>query len=294
MKKGFTLVELAMVLIVVGLLMGGAFQMMKVMQEKARATEAKQTLESTKNAIITFAINNNRLPTAGEFTGMNLIGAGNIPIYYDSDTALQTDLCGQTTTLLNTTDFNGVTTPNIGFVLAVAGENMQMQTARTGTNITFPQWNTMTAGFPYDDLHTQVTLGELQSAVECKPLSIINPMLPTGMVGLAYSINPIIVATGGTQPYTYQRSGALPAGITYNNNAFSGTPTASGSFPLTFTVTDSIGATATRQLVLVINADPNAGGTGNNGGGNGNNGNGGGNGNGNNGNGNGNGNGGGN
>ena len=78
MKKGFTLVELAMVLIVVGLLMGGAFQMMKVMGEKARSTEAKNTLDATKEAVIAFAINNNRLPTAAEFTGMNLVGAGNI------------------------------------------------------------------------------------------------------------------------------------------------------------------------------------------------------------------------
>lgn len=259
MKKGFTLVELAMVLIVVGLLMGGAFQMMKVMGEKARSTEAKQKLEATKEAIIGFAINNNRLPTAGEFTAMNLVGAGNIPIYYTSDTTLQSDICGSPTTLLNTTDINSVNTPNIGFVLAVAGENMQSQTVRVGNTVTFPQWNTMTAGLPYDDFHTQVTLGELQATVECKPLSIINPMLPTGMVGAPYSINPIIVATGGIQPYTYQRSGTLPAGITYNNNAFSGTPTQGGSFALTFTVTDNIGTTETKQLVMVINADPTSG-----------------------------------
>jgi prepilin-type N-terminal cleavage/methylation domain-containing protein len=277
MKKGFTLVELSIVLIIIGLLTGGAFQMLQVMNEKARATEAKENLESVKKAIITFAVNNSRLPTQAEFSAMNLTGAGNIALFYNSDTPLQTSLCSVQSTPLQTTNPNGVTTQNIGFVLAAAGENFNIQTGRIGDTVTFHPWNTpniddetavLDRPEPYDDFYLQVTLGELQATAECKPLSIITPMLPTGVVNTPYLVNPAITAIGGSPNYTYLRSGTLPTGIQYANNAFSGTPTQSGSFPLNFTVTDSAAQSVTQTLVLIINADPTAG-TGGSGGGSG-------------------------
>jgi len=255
MKKGFTLVELAMVLIVVGLLMGGAFQMMKVMAEKARSTEAKNTLEAAKEAVISFAINNNRLPTALEFTSMNLVGAGNIPIYYNSDAALQANLCGTTTALLNTTDSNGVNTPNIGFVLAVAGENMQIQTTRIGTTITFPQWNTITAGRPYDDFHIQATLGELQSTIGCQVPTLINPSLHLGTVGSPYTVT--FAGNGGNGTYTFTRTaGVFPTGAPAFSltpaGLLTGTPTIPGTSIFTIQITSG-GMSTTRQYALVVN-----------------------------------------
>jgi prepilin-type N-terminal cleavage/methylation domain-containing protein len=255
MKKGFTLVELAMVLIVVGLLMGGAFQMMKVMGEKARSTEAKNTLNAAKEAVIAFAINNNRLPTALEFTNMNLVGAGNIPIYYNSDAALQANVCGTTTTPLNTTDANGINTPNIGFVLAVAGENMLMQTSRVGTRITFPQWNTVTNGRPYDDFHTQATLGELQSTIGCQVPTLANPSLHLGTVGSPYTVT--FAGNGGNGTYTFTRtSGSFPAGAPAFSltpaGLLTGTPTTPGTSIFTIRITSG-GMSTTRQYALVVN-----------------------------------------
>jgi len=48
-------------------------------------------------------------------------------------------------------------------------------------------------------------------------------------------------ASGGTSPYTYTETGALPAGITWNaaTGTLSGTPTASGTFPISIKATDS-------------------------------------------------------
>ncbi len=265
MKKGFTLIELSIVLIIIGLLTGGAFQMLKVMQEKARATEAKQTLQSVKEAIIGFAINNNRLPTATEFTDMNLTGAGNIAIFYNSDTLLQNSLCSSSTTLLTTVDTNGVTTPNIGFVLAVAGENFNVQTGRIGNTVTFHQWNTpniddetaiLNRPEPYDDLHTEVTLGELQATIDCQnnQFKVITNALPSGKVGTYYSINPTVSVANGKSPYTYDLIGLLPANMSYNSvtNTLSGTPTQYGNFPLILTATDSTNAYASKEIVLFI------------------------------------------
>ncbi|MCX6060993.1 MAG: putative Ig domain-containing protein [Campylobacterales bacterium] len=241
MKKGFTLIELAMVLIVVGLMMGGAFQMMKTMQEKARSTEAKNTLNAAKEAVIAFAINHNRLPTAAvDFPNMNLVGAGNTPIYYNSDAALQANLCGTIATPLNTTDTNGVNTPNIAFVLAVNGENMQAQTTRIGTNITFPAWNALILGFPYDDFHTQVTLAELQSILQCTPFMIINTTLPNATETRGYNANiPTSYPAVGYTINFVAPTVALPTGINFNpaTGIFNGTPNVGTANVYTFNIT---------------------------------------------------------
>lgn len=258
MKKGFTLIELSIVLIVVGLLMGGAFQMMKVMGEKARATEAKNTLEATKEAVIAFAINNNRLPTAAEFAAMNFRASGNIPLYYNFDNALTLAAqgpCGITTTPLNTTDVNGVNTQNVAFVLAVAGENLLIQTTRVGNLITFPQWNTLVGGRGYDDFHIQVTLGELQSTIGCQPPRIINPSIYTGSVGTNYNVS--FAGEGGNGNYTFARTaGAFPPGAPAFNltaaGVLTGTPTTPGSSIFTLQITSN-GVSTTRQYVLVVN-----------------------------------------
>lgn len=256
MKKGFTLIELAIVLIIIGLLTGGSFQLLQVMEEKARDTQAKQTLEAAKEAVIAFAIQNNRLPNASEFTGLGLVGAGNTPIYYNSDAVLQANLCDRTTTVLNVTDPNGVNTPNIAFVLAVAGENMLGQTTRVGDNITFPQWNTVVGGRGYDDFHTHVSLNEIQSRVECQAPTIINPTLHNGTVGTPYTVQ--FVGNGGNGAYTFARTqGAFPPGAPAFNldgatGVLTGTPTAVGTSVFTIQITSGTISTA-RQFALVIN-----------------------------------------
>lgn len=57
--------------------------------------------------------------------------------------------------------------------------------------------------------------------------------------GVAYSQS--FTAVGGTGPYAYSLSGAVPAGVSFNSSTgtLSGTPVQTGSFPLTVTATDS-------------------------------------------------------
>ena len=79
---------------------------------------------------------------------------------------------------------------------------------------------------------------------------------PAGEVSIAYSDQ--LTATGGTGALTWSvSSGSLPAGLTLSSaGLLSGTPTASGSFPVTITVTDATGGTASRAATLVIAAVP--------------------------------------
>ncbi|MEA9561738.1 putative Ig domain-containing protein [Xanthomonas campestris pv. campestris] len=65
--------------------------------------------------------------------------------------------------------------------------------------------------------------------------------LPAGTAGQAYTAA-ISPATGGTAPYSYAlTAGALPSGVVLDaaTGALSGTPTVSGTFNFTLTVTDS-------------------------------------------------------
>lgn len=64
-------------------------------------------------------------------------------------------------------------------------------------------------------------------------------------------------ATGGTPNYSFVlSSGTLPGGLSFStsNNTISGTPNQAGTFPVTFTVTDSAGtpATATKSYSIVV------------------------------------------
>ena len=108
-----------------------------------------------------------------------------------------------------------------------------------------------------------VTLQDLGSAVTLnKSLSItINPVpaiittsLPAGILGTAY--NQTLLKAGGTLPFTWQLTGSLPPGLSFDTGTgvISGTPSASGSYPFSVIVTDSTGkAAASQSLTIVIN-----------------------------------------
>ncbi|WP_165929256.1 putative Ig domain-containing protein [Shimia isoporae] len=84
-------------------------------------------------------------------------------------------------------------------------------------------------------------------------LTLLPATLPEGAYGSAYTVT--ITINGGVGPYSGSLTGTLPAGITFNpaNGQFSGTPTETGTFPLTAEVTDAEGNTGSRDYSLVIN-----------------------------------------
>ena len=78
--------------------------------------------------------------------------------------------------------------------------------------------------------------------------------LRSGVVGAAYEDG--ISVTGGTAPYTQAvTAGAPPTGLGLGSNGLvSGTPTTVGTFTFTSTVTDAVGATASRNFSITIAA----------------------------------------
>jgi len=60
--KGFTLVEMAMVLMIVGLLLGGLVPTISAQMETQRNSETRRQLNEIKEALIGYAVINNHLP----------------------------------------------------------------------------------------------------------------------------------------------------------------------------------------------------------------------------------------
>ncbi|NYF90957.1 beta strand repeat-containing protein [Tunturibacter empetritectus] len=87
-------------------------------------------------------------------------------------------------------------------------------------------------------------------AVTPSPLTITIVSLPAAQTNSPYSAS--LQVHGGTAPYTWSTS-ALPAGLTLTNNGtISGTPTASGNFPITVTVTDAGSPTLTTKASFTL------------------------------------------
>ncbi len=76
------------------------------------------------------------------------------------------------------------------------------------------------------------------------PLTITTTSVAVGAVNLPYGFT--FSAKGGYPPYTWSETGALPPGLNLaTDGTLSGTPTATGSFPITVSVVDSHSQTAT-------------------------------------------------
>lgn len=66
-----------------------------------------------------------------------------------------------------------------------------------------------------------------------------------------------VTATGTPNP-TISESGTLPAGVTFDTTTgvLSGTPTQEGSYPITFSATNGVGAEAVQKFTLTVDAAP--------------------------------------
>jgi hypothetical protein len=69
-----------------------------------------------------------------------------------------------------------------------------------------------------------------------------------GAINLGGTISGTISVTGGAPPYTYAVIGSVPSGITVNGGTISGLATQTGTFCVSFRVTDSTDATATASV----------------------------------------------
>ena len=287
-RKAFTLVELAVVIMIVGLLVGGSFKVMKSMRERNKITEAKDSVKAAVDAVTGDAMEWDTLITVPNFNqdlspvkGKTISpGVLKMPLHYFPDnTLLVNPICSLNATNLNVID-NSVsparTIQNVAFVIAHESVNDNMQTALditvTPNTVTiygpaataddstvYPNINRPTD--EYDDIVNWMTLAELQRIVRCSddPLRIVNNSLPDTM-DTAPSYSATIVIDGNFSAPSSSCSINAPYAGDFQYNASIHTITnltssrSSGTAVVNCTVSAD-GRTVSKPFVITINAD---------------------------------------
>lgn len=94
---------------------------------------------------------------------------------------------------------------------------------------------------------TSITINTAQQG----SLQITTSGLPQGQQGQPYSA--AFSASGGTQPYSWNITGTLPSGVTFNPSGdFGGAPTSVGNSNFSTTVTDANGKTASAAFGITV------------------------------------------
>jgi prepilin-type N-terminal cleavage/methylation domain-containing protein len=261
MKKGFTLIELSIALVIVGLLIGGSIQATKAMRDRSKVIETQQQLEALKEAIYGFALNNNTLPATLanlNATALERDAWGNV-ILYRADLALRADPCSPTPS--NSTTSGDFIQGDIAFILVSRGKDYSIVQTPLGLDTPlFDQGDhdANPATPEYDDRFLSVTRAQLQSNINCQQneLQILNPRLPIATQGVSYAGT--IASSGGNGIYTYTYNGIAPAtinGITFTNNGnYNGIPTAATSSSINIVVNSGT-QNRTRPFVLTVDSN---------------------------------------
>ena len=224
-RKAFTLIELAIVLMVIGLLIGGSLNVMKSMRERNKITEAKEYVTVAKDSILGYAMEWVDLPTSTEFTN-NLSPSkgtdeGNIFYFSDPQLSNEVDICHFTSTNLDVTIFDSGaltrTIDNVAFVVAARSVNYNMQTAVTGSSpyvvriddpaakVDRNSSDFVRTSDAYDDVVKWVTLSELQHNARCSdtPLRIVNDSLPATVTDISIPYSATILIDGNFTAPTF-------------------------------------------------------------------------------------------
>lgn len=233
-KKGFTLIELAMVLIIIGLLAGLGITVLGILVKRAKINTTKEIINAAADSLISYSGSALRLPSNDiEFKSvvrnpMDTFGK-KIKYFVDQDLTSSSKLiCRKKNTNLtvricgDTACSSPIDIKNVAFLLVSGSLNNNIQ---TGDGNTHTEDHTILLSTPtvinvydygidnvdnfpsdmnrperYDDIVKWITLGELQTKIRCESrLSILNNELPYGYENTPY--NATVFAEGGI-PFT--------------------------------------------------------------------------------------------
>jgi type II secretory pathway pseudopilin PulG len=188
---GFTLIEIALVLVIIGLFLGAGVNLFGLLIDREKDSENKEIIVSAVEAIKGYLLKNGTLPTLSNFT--NIVSKQNdawekplIYIYYNN--ATNSTICSLTGTPITVrycrdiscTSYND--TNNVAFIVLSGGANMNIQTGfsaqQISSNTTIRVYDYGIGNIddysadvnrlePYDDVVRIMTLYELQSMLRC-------------------------------------------------------------------------------------------------------------------------------
>ncbi|MFH1982185.1 MAG: prepilin-type N-terminal cleavage/methylation domain-containing protein [Pseudomonadota bacterium] len=244
-NNGFTLIEMAIVLVIVGLLVGFGASLVRPLMERSKRNETQSAATAAVASVIGFAASNNsRLPDAALFPGTikRRVDSWQNPIEYIYDSNLDVNtlgatICGRRTALITVrrcadsacATFTDV--PNVAFMLISGAANRNNQTSGSRAVAAPVTINVYTIGVSadnyngdfvrveeYEDIVEWVTLNELRSKIGCQgpQMVIVNNEVPYGNAGSLYNITiyagrGVPFTAGGT--YKWCLKGTLPPGV---------------------------------------------------------------------------------
>ncbi len=283
---GFTLVEIAIILVVLGFLIGLGAALIGPLTKRMKINETRETLDAIAEAIISYAAGNKCL--RGNLTAMGvrktkdawnkdiLYIRANVLLYGTGNCIPYTqDICGRKGTSLklkicknaNCTVYDGNYT-NIAFVVVSGGPNYNIQIFYNATEVRIyapgtpnvDDYNDPPVGIrpeEFDDLVKWVTLNELRVKMGCPgaQLRIITSELPVAYQGSYYTAS--ILAEGGWSNITWTVSG-LPNGLSggpQNDTriyTINGTPQCYGTYSIKVDANDTNRNFANKTLSFVV------------------------------------------
>lgn len=208
-KRGFTLVEMAIVLVVVGVLVGMGVGMIGPLTNMSKLRESREIIESNLASVTSWAASNNAIPDTAGFTSVakTSIDAWGSNLFYLYDNNLYSatpnkdTICGRKSThlsVVNNAAAPAVTINNVAIIIVSPGEDRATQTTLNGTlggtaingilTGSGRATGTITLDPTVSDIVRWVTLDELRSKIGCQgsQLKILNNELPSATVEAQY------------------------------------------------------------------------------------------------------------
>lgn len=255
---GFTLIELAVVLVIIGIVAGMGMGLLGSMTKRVKFSETRETVKMVFNAIIGYAVANKRLPANLTVLGVKTTDSYSRSLFYDVANGITAfDLCTtRGNPYLSVTDISLPAKTNIAFLILSEGENQCPETGASPYTIIDTGVTGSCAGdgtLGYDDIVMYMDIDTLRKQA-CNPFKIVTDSLPLGTEAVAYTAT-TIQTTDGTTPFSWSSTLPLPLVLDAVSGQITGTPTSEGAFSFTVTVTDLEGRTATKSFTITV--DPN-------------------------------------
>lgn len=258
-QAGFTIIEMAIVMVIIGLIVGFGASLVGPLSIRAKRIESAETVAAGVEAIVGHAAaSGGVLPTLAQFPGIirTRNDAWTRPIQYVVDAALADgnpatgDLCTRKSTRITLRQCADaactapVTVANVAFVVLSGGENFNNQTVGTlaagaatvidvypnGIGNVDGHAGDFNRAEPYDDIVQWATLDELRSRIGCRgpQLTVLNNELPPGRCGNPYSAAVYVeggvpFAVGGDYLWCVETpAGAIPSNLNFRTHSGSG------------------------------------------------------------------------
>jgi len=185
--RGFTLTELAVVMAIVALLMGGLMYTLSAQMEQRNFEETRRRLDQARELILTFAIQKGRLPCPARYTSSASHSSGQESFCPTAATGHTTTCAGTETTTVPTVPEHGTCsnhfdgflpaasigyqqTDSSGFAIDAWGNRIRYGVARSIASTTCA--GTTTPTNLYETMFTSKTLLQ-RYGITCQPANLI-------------------------------------------------------------------------------------------------------------------------